>query len=184
MISLSIILVISRWAQVLMFSYAIACGKLGACPFAILAINSFASITVTILLFHIVYRQNLNRQDWVSVLLLGLSVLMIGNGDHVHAIDPLAGQKKTELMWVAVAMAVCASICYSFTAIQSKFVSSQYPRLNLSHLNVDAQFCFGVFLLPFFLYEISKAKPVFTQNDVLITMFGTIMNLLGSVAIA
>ena len=87
-------------------------------------------------------------------------------------------------MWLAVSLAIFASVCYGFMAIQSKFVSNEYQRLSLAHLNVHAQFLYGMFLMPFFFYEVAQDDPAFSMNDVLMTILGAAINSLACIAIA
>jgi len=72
-------------------------------------------------------------------------------------------------------------------ALQSKWVSTSFPRMILSHLNVNAQFVFGLLLLPVYFYEetFTQEKPTpFKPIDYLMISLGSVLNLLACVALA
>ena len=81
-------------------------------------------------------------------------------------------------------MAVLGCICYSLVGIQSKYVSEKFPRMILSHLNVNAHFIYGLVLMPFFIQEMQKEEPAFTTNDILIIFVAVVINLLACISMA
>ena len=108
---------------------------------------------------------------------------MIGNGDPIQVITSKnVSDGDKDYMWQAIAFAICASVCYGFTAIQSKYVAIEYPRLSLFHLNIHAQFLYGILLIPFFFIEESDEKSKITAKEVLVSTFGVLVNTIASIS--
>ena len=85
------------------------------------------------------------------------------------------------LDWLCIlTMALVSTGCYGCLGLQSKYVSTKYPRLTFTNLNINAQFVFGLLLLPFFVYEYGN----FTHTSNLIIFMGTVANLLGCISAA
>lgn len=96
---------------------------------------------------------------------------------------PSAGKPSSGdfLDWLCILqMALVSTGCYGCLALQSKYVSTKYPRLTFTNLNINAQFVFGLLLLPFFIHEYGN----FTHTSNLIIFMGTVANLLGCISAA
>lgn len=134
--------------------------ELGSSAFPIAAIYTLVSILVTSALFNLAFRQRLKKFDYLSIALLWTAVFMIGKGDQDDAsnsqqskvLSTTSSSENIEII-VPVMYAFFSSVLYGAIALQWKYVSREYPRLPLAHLTIHASFLYGLFLVPFFIYE-------------------------------